>query len=112
MVSVSYTQHWRLRRMDRWISRSDPHLAAMLAIFARLAADEAIASIEQARFRHSRPWGNLVRMGQALWLLITYARRATRWSAKAVARPWSGGERSWLGLGNSQVRSHADERFS
>ncbi len=64
--------------MDRWISQSDPHLAAMLAIFARLTADEAIASIEQARFRHTRAWGNLVRMGQALWLLITYARRANR----------------------------------
>lgn len=70
MVGVSYTQHWRLRRMDRWMSRSDPHLAAMLAIFARLTAGEAIASIEQARFRHTRPWGNLVRMGQALWLLL------------------------------------------
>jgi hypothetical protein len=33
--------------MDRWMSRSDPHLAAMLAIFARLTADEPIASIEQ-----------------------------------------------------------------
>ena len=103
---------WRLRRMDRWISQSDPHLAAMLAIFARLTADEAIASIEQARFRRTRLWGNLVRMGQALWLLITYARRAIGWTAKAVTRPWSGGERSWLGHGTSQVRSHADERFS
>jgi hypothetical protein len=112
MVSVSYTQHWRLRRMDRWMSRSDPHLAAMLAIFARLTADEAIASVEQSRFRHTRPWGNLVRMGAALWVLITYARRAIRWTAKAVARPWSGGERSWLGLGNGEVRSHADERYS
>jgi hypothetical protein len=113
MVSVSYTQHWRLRRMDRWMSRSDPHLAAMLAIFARLTAGEAIASIEQARFRRTRPWGNLVRMGQALWLLITcaitYVRRAIGWTARAVARPWSGGERSWPGLGNHQ---HADERFS
>jgi hypothetical protein len=112
MVSVNYTQHWRLRRMDRRMSRSDPHLAAMLAIFARRTADEAIASIEQAGFRRTRPWGNLVRMGQALWLLITYTRRAIRWTAKVVARPWSGGEQSWLGLGNNQVRSHADERFS
>jgi hypothetical protein len=112
MVSVSYTQHWRLRRMDRWISRSDPHLAAMLAVFTRLTAGEAIASIEQARFRHTRPWANLVRMGQAVWLLLTYARRAIRWTVKTVARPWSGRERSWLGLGNDQVRSHADERFS
>jgi hypothetical protein len=112
MVSVSYTQHRRLRRMDRWMSRSDPHLAAMLAIFARLNAGEAIASIEQARFRHTRPWGNLVRMGAALWLLISCVRRAIGWTAKAVARPWSGKERSWLGLGDGQVGSHADKRYS
>lgn len=84
----------------------------MLAIFARLTVGEAIVSIEQARFRHTRPWGNLVRMGAALWFLITGARRAIRWTAKAVARPWSGGHRSWLGLGNGQVRSQADKRYS
>lgn len=79
MVSVSYTQHWRLRRMDRWMSRSDPHLAAMLAIFARLTVDEPIASIEQARFRLTLP------------------------------RPRAGREPFWLGLGPSHVRPHADE---
>jgi hypothetical protein len=108
-MSVSYTQHWRLRRMDRWMTRSDPHLAAMLAIFARLTAGEAIASIEQAGFRDMRAWGNLVRMKQALGLLISYARRAWRWCAKAIARPWTGRERTWLGLGPGHVRSHADE---
>jgi hypothetical protein len=85
MVSVSYTQNWRLRRVDRWMSRSDPHLAAMLAIFARL---------------------------NALWLLLAYVRRAIRWTAKAVARPFSGGERSWLGLGPGHISSHVDERYS
>jgi hypothetical protein len=112
MISVSYTQHRRLRRMDRWMSRSDPHLAAMLAIFARLNAGEAIASIEQTRFRHTRLWGTLARMGAALWFLISCVRRAIGWTAKAVARPWSGGERSWLGLGHGQARSHADKRYS
>jgi hypothetical protein len=109
MVSVGYTQHWRLRRMERWISRSDPHLAAMLAIFARLTAGEAIASAEQSRFRDRRAWGNLIRMKEALWLLISYAWRALRWTAKAIARLWTGRERSWLGLGPGHVRSHADE---
>ena len=94
------------------MSRSDPHLAAMLAIFARLTAGKAIVSIEQAGFRYARLWGNLVRMGVALRFLVTGARRAIRWTAKAVARPWSGGERSWLGLGNGQVHSHADKRYS
>jgi hypothetical protein len=54
MVSVSYTQHWRLRRIDRWMRRSDPHLAAMLTIFARLTAGEAIASSEGLSAGHER----------------------------------------------------------
>lgn len=118
MVSVSYTQHWRLRRIDRWMRRSDPHLVAMLAIFARLTAGEAIASSEQAGFRHMRAWANLVRLRAAAWLLITYACRAFRWACRAVRwigqaviRPWSGRERSWLGLGAGHERSHAGERF-
>jgi hypothetical protein len=112
MDSVSYTQNRRLRRMDRWMTQSDPHLAAMLVIFARLNDGEAIASIEQARSRHTRPWGTLVRTGAVLWLLLTYVCRAIGWTAKAVARPWSGGQRSWLGLGSGNVRSHVDERYS
>ena len=43
-----YRQQWLLRRMNRSLCRSDPHLAAMLAIFARLTASEAITSQEQA----------------------------------------------------------------
>lgn len=112
MDSVSYTQNWRLRRMDRWVTRSDPHLAAMLAIFARLNDGEAIASIEQGRSRPAGPRGTLVWMGATLWLLLTYVGRAIRWTAKAAARPWSGGQRSWLGLGSGHVRSHVNERYS
>src|SRR5436190_7455035 len=59
-MSVTYSQHWRLRRIDRWMSRSDPHLAAMLPIFARLAAGEAITSSEQLGFRRTRAWCSLV----------------------------------------------------
>jgi hypothetical protein len=109
MVSVSYTQHWRLRRMDRWMSRSDPHLAAMLAIFARLTVDEPIASIEQARFRRTCAWYNLSRMREAILLILAYACRVWRRIGKAVARPRPGWERSWLGLGAGPARPHADE---
>jgi hypothetical protein len=51
-------------------------------------------------------------MGAALWLLISCVRRAIGWTAKAVARPWSGRERSWLGFGHDQIRSQADKRYS
>jgi hypothetical protein len=106
-MSVGYSQHWRLRRMDRWMRRSDPHLAAMLAIFARLTAGEAMPGIEQAGFRHARAWRNLIRMREAARLLLTYAGRVFRRIGEAVARPWPGCEGSWLGLGAGQVRSPA-----
>ena len=61
-MRVSYAQRWRLRQMGRSMSRSDPHLTAMLMIFARLTAGEAIASIEQTGFRHTRAWRNLAGM--------------------------------------------------
>lgn len=112
MVSVSYTRHWRLRRMDRWMSRSDPHLAAMLAIFARLTAGEAIASIEQAGFRRTCAWYSLSRVKDAALLLLAYASQPFRWTGRAIARPQAGWERSWLGFGAGPVRSHADEKYS
>ena len=44
-----YRRQWLLRRIKpRGLCRSDPHLAAMLAIFARLTAGEAITSKEQS----------------------------------------------------------------
>ena len=90
-MGVIYVQHWRLRRIDRWTSRSDPHLAAMLAIFTRLSAGEPIPSIEQTGFRP--------------------AFRAFRWIGKALTHPRPGWEGSWLGYGTSHVRSHADEKY-
>jgi hypothetical protein len=47
-MNALYRRHWLLRRIGRELCRSDPHLAAMLAIFARLYAAEAIVSTEQA----------------------------------------------------------------
>ena len=111
MVSVSYTQHWRLRRMERWMRRSDPHLAAMLAIFARLTAGEVIASIEQAGFRRTGAWHNLSRMKAAALLLVAYASRALRCLGRAVTCPRPGWERSWVGFGAGHLRSQADEKY-
>lgn len=52
---------WLLRRMDRSLRRSDPRLAVMLAVFARLYADEAITSRDQAHrdTRVRRSWSRL-----------------------------------------------------
>ena len=110
-MRVRYVQQWRLRRINRRMSRSDPHLAAMLAIFARLAAGEPIASIEQAGFRHTGAWYNLGRMKAAALLLVTVTVRAFRWIGKAITRPRPGWEGSWLGYGTGHVRSRADVKY-
>ena len=111
-MGVRYVQHWRLRRINRRMSRSDPHLAAMLTIFARLSAGEPIASIEQAGFRHTCAWYNLCRMKAAARLLVTVTVRAFRLIGKAITHPRPGWEGSWLGYGNGHVRSRADEKYS
>ena len=46
-MTIPGRRRWVLWRLERGLRRSDPHLAAMLVIFARLAADEAITSTEQ-----------------------------------------------------------------
>lgn len=47
-MTIPGRQQWILWRLEHVLRRSDPHLAAMLAIFARLTAGEAIASTEQS----------------------------------------------------------------
>ena len=59
-----YRRQWLLRRMNRSLSRSDPHLAAMLAIFARLTAGEAITSKEQSTSPGARAWRGLAWLGR------------------------------------------------
>ena len=110
-MSVRCVQQWRLRRINHRMSRSDPHLAAMLTIFARLSAGEPIASIEQAGFRHTGAWYNLGRMKAAARLLVTVTVRAFRWIGKAITHPRPGCEGSWLGYGPGHVRSRADEKY-
>jgi hypothetical protein len=60
-----YRQQWLLRRMNCRLSRSDPHLAAMLAIFTKLTAGETITSQEQSRSRGADAWRGLVWLGRA-----------------------------------------------
>lgn len=48
-MASSFRQFRQLRAIERQLRRSDPGMAAMLAIFARLNAGEAIISREQER---------------------------------------------------------------
>jgi len=48
-MSLPYRQQWQLRQIDHALRRSDPHLAAMLAIFTRLTAGERFLAVERLR---------------------------------------------------------------
>jgi hypothetical protein len=84
-MRIPYRQRWVLRRMDRRLRRSDPHVAAMLAIFARLYAGETIASREQAgqprtRVRCAIAWLAGAMAGAAAGLAA-----GARWAFRRVA---------------------------
>jgi hypothetical protein len=65
-MTLPYRQRRLLRRADRALCRSDPDLASMLSIFARLAAAETMPAREQLPPR------------------LTWARRVLLWPAAAA----------------------------
>ena len=64
---LPYRQGRLLRRVDRALRRSDPDLASMLSIFARLTAAESMPAQEQLRPRR-----------------LTWARRVLLWPVAAA----------------------------
>jgi hypothetical protein len=63
----------RLRRIDRELRRSDPELASMLAIFARLNAGEAMPGWEQLRAPPAPGWHVLLWPIASVAFLLGYA---------------------------------------
>jgi len=79
-------QSWRLRGIERELVRSAPHLGAMLAIFARLTAGEAVTGREQLS-----PPGNwvglvLVMLADAMTCLLAAMCRHLRQAARLPSR--------------------------
>ena len=64
-MQFPYRRQWVLRRIGGDLRRSDPHLAAMLAIFARLTAGEVITSEEQSTSSGACAWRGLIWLGWA-----------------------------------------------
>lgn len=81
----------QLRAIERELCRSEPHLAAMLAIFAALTAGEPIISREQARPAAAR----MRRVLAALAGAIAGVAVAARWVSGRMMRPCAAAWR-WL----------------
>jgi hypothetical protein len=92
-MTIPGRRHWALWHMERGLRRSDPHLAAMLAIFVRLTVGEAITSPEQetaARRRIRRALSRLSRV------LIAVAAGVSARARRAICR---------IGLACAKARS-------
>jgi hypothetical protein len=82
----------RLRRIDRELRRSDPELASMLAIFARLNADEAMPGWEQVRPPPAPPpgWHVLLWPIAGAAFLVVFAAGGGASTARSAAAACSG----------------------
>lgn len=84
-MRIPYRRYWLLRRMNRNLRRSDPHLAAMLAIFARLNAGETITSREQAGPFGVRVMRSLSWLGNAIACLAAGLIACGHWVSRRAA---------------------------
>lgn len=82
-MRIPCRQRWLLRRTDRMLRRSDPHLAVMLAIFAMLHSREAINSVEQVR--RLRALAPLIWAGRAAAHLAGWMAAGACWAARRTA---------------------------
>jgi hypothetical protein len=57
-MRLSLSERWKLHRIEAAVRRSDPRLAALLAIFTRLTAQDAMPPHE--RLDASEPWTGLM----------------------------------------------------
>jgi hypothetical protein len=101
-MTLPYRQERLLRRTDRALSESDPDLAAMLSIFARITAGDGLPAWEQLRPGLTLIWGVLLWPVAAAAFVVVFVAgggsraatacgaavrsRALRWSVKPPRR--------------------------
>lgn len=109
-MSLSGRQRRQLRTIDRGLCRADPHLASILDIFARLAAEEAMPGREQL------PVSPLARAAlaaaaAAAAFLITCVRAARRRGLRCAAAACAAVARGSTGIAARRCcRHHASSR--
>lgn len=80
-MSLPYRQRHCLRRTRRTLRLSEPRLAAMMIMFAKLNAGEAMPAGERVRRRLPGP---VRAVAHALWAVVTGVRAVLRWFARVV----------------------------
>jgi hypothetical protein len=97
-MSLNHHQRHQLHRIECGLLRSDPHLAAMLAVFGQLSADQRMPTWEQlptSQNRIRQAAASIVKAAAALAAIIGLLFTAVRALLTAVvagdrARPASG----------------------
>jgi hypothetical protein len=82
-MTLPYRQERLARRADRALRRSDPDLASMLSIFARLTAAEAMPAREQLRPQPTRVRRVLTRPAAAVTFGFAFAASGGSRAARA-----------------------------
>ena len=96
-MTLPYRQERLLRRTDRALCESDPHLASMLSIFARITAAERLPAWEQLRPGLTRAWSLLLWPVAALAFLVVFvAGGGSRAAAACGAAVRSRGLPFWI----------------
>lgn len=89
MMSLSLSEWRELHGIDKALRRSDARLAAMLAIFCRLSASEAMPGHERLGTLGSRAWPGLLLATAAVVELIARGAILARVLVRALtSRPW------------------------
>jgi hypothetical protein len=78
-MTLPYRQERLLRRTDHALCQSDPELASMLSIFARITAPEGLPAWEQLRPKATWAWNVLLwPVAEAVFLVVFVARGGSR----------------------------------
>jgi hypothetical protein len=88
-MRISCRKRWLLQRTSRRLRRSDPHLAAMLAIFARLYVGEVIVSREQAASQAARRWRRPIRLAIMVACTAAGVTARTGRAVRQAVRTWA-----------------------
>jgi hypothetical protein len=119
-MTLPYREARLLRRVDHALRRSDPDLASLLSIFARLSAAEAMPDRERLRPQPSWAWRVLLwpvavvaLLVAALAFLVVFAAGGGRTAAMAcAAAPVRRVSELRATLATPTVMARADERIS
>jgi hypothetical protein len=96
-MTLPYRQERLLRRTDRALCESDPDLASMLSIFARITAAERLPAWEQLRPGLAWAWSLLLWPVAALAFLVVFvAGGGSRAAAACRAAVRSRGLPCWI----------------